>query len=140
MVCKFPVRFEADENGGYFVSFRDIPEALTQGTTLEEARDAARDALVTAMDFYIEDNRHVPEASPAEEGEELIELPLSVSAKIMLLNAMLEKRFKAADLARAMQIKPQEVTRIMDLRHTTKIDTLARAFSAVGRKLELHVS
>lgn len=139
-MCKFPARFESDQDGGYFVSFRDIPEALTQGETLEEARDAARDALITAMDFYIEDNRRVPEASPAEEGEELIELPLSVSAKIMLLNEMLEKRFKAADLARAMRIKPQEVTRIMDLHHTTKIDTLARAFSAVGRKLELHVS
>jgi antitoxin HicB len=138
-VCKFPARFEMDDGGGYFVSFRDIPEALTQGATLEEARDAARDALVTAMDFYIEDNRRVPEASPAEVGEELIELPLSVSAKVMLLNEMLEKRIKAADLARAMHIKPQEVTRIMDLHHATKIDTLARAFAAVGRTLELRV-
>ena len=139
-VCMFPARFEMDEGGGYFVSFRDIPEALTQGDTLEEARDAARDALVTAMDFYIGDNRRVPQPSPAEEGEELIELPLSVSAKVMLLNEMLEQRIKAADLARAMQIKPQEVTRIMDLHHATKIDTLAPAFSAVGRKLELRIS
>jgi antitoxin HicB len=139
-MLNFPARFEADESGGYFVSFRDIPEALTQGATLAKAREAARDALVTAMDFYIEDGRSVPPASPPEEGEELIELPLSVGAKILLLNEMVEQRIKAADLARAMHVKPQEVTRIMDLHHATKIDTLARAFSAVGRKLELRLS
>lgn len=136
----FPALFEKDEGGGYFVSYRDIPEALTQGETLDEAREAARGALVTAMDFYIEDNRRVPDPSPVEANEEFIELPLSIGAKVLLLNEMIEKKIRAADLARAMQIKPQEVTRIMDLHHATKIDTLARAFSAVGRRLELRVT
>jgi antitoxin HicB len=137
---KFPAKLEQDETGGYFVSFRDIPEALTQGDNLEDARAAAKDALITAMDFYIEDQRRVPEASPAEPGEELIELPLSIAAKIMLLNEMVEQRFRPADLAKAMQVKPQEVTRLMDLNHVTKIDTLARAFAAIGRRLELRLS
>jgi antitoxin HicB len=92
------------------------------------------------MDFYFEDNRRVPDASPLEADEELIELPISVSAKILLLNEMLEKRLRPADLAKAMDIKPQEVTRIMDLHHATKIDTLARAFSVIGRRLELSLT
>ncbi len=139
-MLKFPVLFTKYDSDGYVVTFRDIPEALTQGDTLEEARGAARDALITAMDFYIEDNRRVPKASPVEPGEELIGLPLSISAKIMLLNEMLEKRIQTTDLAKAMQIKPQEVTSLMDLHHTTKIDTLAHAFSTLGRHLELHLS
>lgn len=141
-MLKFPARFELDEpgkSGTYFVSFRDIPEALTQGDTLEDAREMARDVLITAMDIYVENRRRVPDPSPAEEGEELIELPLSLSAKVALLNEMMEKRIRPVDLATAMNIKTQEVTRIMDLHHATKIDTLAKAFSAVGKRLELHV-
>ena len=139
-MIKFPALFAPDENGGYVVTFRDIPEAITQGDTLDEAREAAKDALITAMDFYLEDNRHVPESSQAEANEEFIELPISVSAKIMLINEMIKKRIRPADLAKEMKIKPQEVTRIMNLSHATKIDTLAHAFLVVGRRLELHLS
>ena len=38
-----------------------------------------------------------------------------------------------------MGIKPQEVNRIVDLEHATKIDTLAAAFKVLGRELELTV-
>jgi antitoxin HicB len=137
---KFPATFSKDDSGGYVVTLRDIPEAITQGDTLEEARKAAIDALITAMDFYIEDNRQVPVSSKADANEEYVELPASVSAKIMLLNEMVKKRIRPSDLAKEMKIKPQEVTRIMDLNHATKIDTLASAFMAVGQRLEFQLS
>lgn len=35
------------------VSFVDIPEALTQGETVAEAMEAAKDALLTAFDFIL---------------------------------------------------------------------------------------
>ena len=44
---KYPAAFEKTEQG-YVVSFRDIPEAITQGDTLEEAIDMAQNALLTA--------------------------------------------------------------------------------------------
>lgn len=46
----------------------------------------------------------------------------------------------AFDLARATGVKPQEVTRILELHHATKIDTLADAFDALGYRLDLKVS
>ena len=139
-MLRFPALFAEDADGGYVVTFRDIPEAITQGDTLEEAREAAQDALVTAMDFYFDGNRRVPDASAAQANEELIELPISISAKILLLNEMVGQGIRPADLAKKMNVKPQEVTRIMNLRHATKIDTLAHAFSAVDRRLELRLS
>ena len=33
------------QEGGYAVEFPDIPEAFTQGSTLEECMDMARDVL-----------------------------------------------------------------------------------------------
>ena len=138
-MLKFPARFELDPEGGYVVTFRDVPEAITQGDTIEEARDMARDALLTAMDFYFEDGRAVPAPSKAKRGEELVALAPSVSAKVELLNRVVESKTRPADLARSMGVKPQEVTRILDLQHTTKIDTLAQAFEALGYELDLSV-
>ena len=140
-MLNYPAKFEPDkDSGGFVVTLRDIPEAITQGDTIEEAREAAVDALVTAMDFYFEDSRAVPAASKAKKGEEVVELPLSVAAKVLLLNEMVRQNVRHSDLARLMDVRGQEVTRIMDLKHSTKIDTLAQAFSAIGKRLNLHVS
>lgn len=138
-MLKYPALFEPDKDGGYTVTFRDIPEAITQGDTLEEARDMAVEALVTAMDFYFEDKRPVPDPSKAEANEELVSLPVSVAAKVELLNVLAKEKARPADLARSMKVKPQEVTRILDLHHATKIDTLAQAFGALGYVLDFRV-
>lgn len=63
LMFKFLARFEPAPEGGFVVTFRDVPEAITQGDTLEEARAMAVDALVTSMDFYLEDGREVPRPS-----------------------------------------------------------------------------
>lgn len=138
-MLKYPARFEPAEEGGYVVSFRDIPEALTQGDSLDEARAEAADALLTAMDFYFDDRRAVPAPSVALADEELVSLPVSAAAKVALLNAMVDSKTRPADLARQMGIKPQEVTRVLDLHHATKIDTIAQAFGALGLELDLQV-
>ncbi|USX25795.1 type II toxin-antitoxin system HicB family antitoxin [Oxalobacteraceae bacterium OTU3CINTB1] len=136
---KYPATF-APETGGFVVTFRDIPEALTQGDTEQEALDMARDALITAMDFYFEDRRPVPAPSKPKPGERLITLPTGLCAKVLLLNEMLAQKVIPAELARRMGVKPQEVTRILDLSHSTKIDTVAAALSALGRELVLSVA
>lgn len=134
---KYPAIFTPASEGGFVVTFRDIPEAITQGDSEAEALSEAQDALVTAMDFYFEDRRSVPAPSKACAGEVLIALPLSVSAKVLLLNAMIEGSVRPSELARLMGVKPQEVNRIINLSHTTKIDTIAEAMSAMGRELIL---
>ncbi len=138
-MLRYPVRIEPDGDG-FLATFRDIPEAATGAITREETLDMAEDALVTAMDFYFEDQRQVPLPSAAEPGEDLVGLPVSLSAKVLLLNEMLAQRITQADLARRMHVKPQEVTRIVDVHHATKIDTLADAFAALGRRLELRLA
>ncbi|WP_410472799.1 type II toxin-antitoxin system HicB family antitoxin [Faucicola mancuniensis] len=129
----YPATFTKDTDG-FVVTFRDIPEALTQGDTYEEALEMAQDALATAMDFYFEDNRPVPMPSKAKKGEVMVELPLSIWSKVLLLNEMLNQHVSQADLAKRMGIKPQQVTRIVNLEHATKIDTLVQAFRALGKR------
>ncbi|MEO8461560.1 MAG: type II toxin-antitoxin system HicB family antitoxin [Dokdonella sp.] len=134
----YPARIVKDD-GGYIARFRDVPEAVTGATTREETIDLARDALVTAMDFYFEDRRQVPPPSAAQRGEIGIELPPSVSAKVLLLNAMIAARITPAELARRLGTSPQVVTRLVDIQHPTKIDAVATALAAIGSRLTLNV-
>lgn len=82
---QYPVLITQEETG-YTVTFRDIPEALTCGDSLEEARLMALDALITALDFYFETQRPVPMPSEIQKGEELISLPSDITEKILLHN------------------------------------------------------
>lgn len=137
-MLRYPALFEPDGNG-FCVSFRDIPEALTSGETMDAARTMAADALLTAMDFYFEDKRIVPPPTKAKKGEELVALPATVSAKVLLLNEMIEQKVTPSELARRLGTSPQVVNRIVDIKHATKIDTLAEALEALGKRLEITV-
>ncbi|WP_313872863.1 type II toxin-antitoxin system HicB family antitoxin [Rugamonas sp. DEMB1] len=87
---KYPAQFLPD-TGGFVVTFRDIPEAITQGDDEADAIAMAKDVLLSSMDFYFEDKRQVPMPSAALPGERLIPLPPSVAAKVLLLNETLAK-------------------------------------------------
>jgi len=137
---RYPARFKAAPEGGFVVTFRDIPEAITQGDSEEETMEMAVDALVTAMDFYFEDHRPVPLPSTPRRGERLVELPPSVVAKVLLLNEMLAQHVSNAQLANLVGFTRQEINRVTDLRHSTKIDTIAKALNSLGRHLRLEVS
>jgi len=137
-MLRYPAKIRPD-TVGYYVTFRDIPEALTAGDTVEEAKKMAADALLVSMDFYFEDRRPVPPPSAPESDEVLIALPASVTAKIYVLNEMLAQQVSQTELARRLGIRKQEMTRIVDLHHATKIDTLAAALQAMGKSLELSV-
>ncbi|MBY0445590.1 MAG: type II toxin-antitoxin system HicB family antitoxin [Burkholderiales bacterium] len=134
---KYPATFTAAKEGGFVVTFRDIPECVTQGDDEADALFMAQDALVCAMDFYFEDKRSVPAPSKAKKGERLIELPLSIAAKVLLLNTMLETHVKPAELARRLDTSRQEINRLINLKHTTKIDRIAEAMGKLGKHLEL---
>lgn len=137
---RYPARFEPAPEGGFVVTFRDIPEALTQGDTEAEAAAMAADALATAMEFYFEDRRAVPAPSKIQAGERLIDLPSSVWSKVLLLNEIVAQCVTNTELANRMGVAKQEVNRLVDLGHATKIDTVARALAALGRHLEIRLS
>lgn len=121
------------------MTFPDIPEALTQGDTREEALSAALDALVTAFEFYFEDNEQIPLPSGVNAGDDFVEVPLSVTSKVLLLNAFLDSKLTQQELAKRIGKPRQEITRLFDLNHATKIDAVQSAAKALGRELTLNI-
>ncbi|WP_295092654.1 type II toxin-antitoxin system HicB family antitoxin [Ruminococcus sp.] len=61
----YPAIFKA-EKSGYSVSFPDISGCFTQGDTLEEAKDNAKDALCLMLYDMEEKGEAIPEASNFE--------------------------------------------------------------------------
>lgn len=137
---KYPAKFTPDkEDGGYVVTFRDIPEAITQGDTFEEAMEMAEDVLEFALKHYFDRDLPVPMPSKAKRGEHLVALPANVAAKVLLLNEMIDQNVKQADLARRLGVQPAEVTRMVNLQHSTKIERIDAALKTMGKSLELRV-
>ena len=134
---RYPANFKVAEEGGFVVTFPDIPEAITQGESVEDALVHASDALASALDFYIEDGNPVPTPSKPKRGQYMVELPASYTAKILLLQEMAAQKVRPAELARRLKVTPQEVTRLIDPRHKTRIDGIAGALKALGKTLEI---
>lgn len=135
----YPARVQASSTG-FLVTFRDIPEANTEGKSEAKALAMAVDALSVAMEFYFEDERQVPLPSALRRGEVPVALASSLSAKVLLINEMLRQSVTPAELARKLHTSPQVVNRIVDLHHATKIDTIADALASMGRRLVLSVA
>lgn len=77
----YPAQFEQvfDEHlisfsTGFVVTFRDVPQAITQGKDFADALDMAQDALRTAMQFYEEDGLELPFPSDCEHGDVTVKL------------------------------------------------------------------
>ena len=82
----------------------------------------------------------MPMPSAPKRSQVQVDLPPSVTVKVLLLNEMIAQGTRPAELARRMHVTPQEVNRLTNLKHPTKIDTVARALNALGKRLELHIA
>ena len=130
----YPARLRKD---GRFltVTFPDIPEAITFGKNRAHALAMAKEALELSMEFYFEDMRPVPMPSRPKRGQAVVELSPSVAAKVLLLNEMLRQKIRPIDLARRLGTTKQEVNRLTNLRHPTKIDRIDAALRTLGKRL-----
>ena len=59
----YPAIFHSCEEGGYWISFPDFPECMSQGETLAEAYEMAADALGLCIDEKIRTADALPPAS-----------------------------------------------------------------------------
>jgi antitoxin HicB len=60
MAAGYRYELERQENGWWLVRFPEIPEALTEGETEEEARANAVDCVIAALEGYMKAGRPLP--------------------------------------------------------------------------------
>jgi antitoxin HicB len=137
----YPALLTTDEkDGGFVVTFRDLPEAITQGNSLEEALNEAADCLEEAIALRIDDKLEIPQPSPPENQEYLVAVPAQTALKAALYLVIREKGMSKVQLAATLNIHEKEVRRILDPHHATKLSTIERTLSALGQRIELQIT
>jgi antitoxin HicB len=135
---RFPASFEPqEEDGGFVVRFRDLPEIVTQGDSLEEARLSAADALEEAVAGRIVDRAAIPIASDPRQGECLIELTASMAIKAAFYEATISMR--RAELVAKLGIDEKELRRLIDPRHASKLNRVEKLLALLGKRLSVSV-
>lgn len=136
----YPAKLTADAGGGFVVTFRDVPEAITQGETRADALDEAAGALQAALEARIMDALDIPEPSRPRRGEHPLAVPVQTALKAALYLAMQEHRISRSELARRLGVDEKEARRMLDPYHPTKAERLERALSVLGKQVELRVA
>lgn len=134
----YPYIVTAEPEGGFSISFPDVPEAISQGETEEEVRVMAVDALVSALSFYTDASEPLPRPS-ATQGLPVAYVPSLVAAKLALHDAMVIGRVSNVVLARRMGIDEKAVRRLRDPLYRSHIENVEAALRELGRTLVVDV-
>jgi len=136
----YPAKFEpGDKAGVLVVTFRDLPEAITQGDGEKDALWQAADCLEESLAGRIADGREIPKATKQARGERMIPVPAPMAAKAALYLAMREAGITNVQLAGKLGCDEKEVRRMLDPRHPTKLPRIKEALDVFGKRLVVSV-
>lgn len=95
-MVRYPARLTKD-GPNIFVTFSDVPEAITFGKNEKEALENAVDVLVTGLSFYVDARKALPEPSKVNRGQKMISLSPLESAKLHAYQAIIDKASERLD-------------------------------------------
>jgi antitoxin HicB len=131
----YPAAVERDEAGYFLVTFPDLPEAGTDGETLEEALTEAGDCLAETIAGRITRQEDVPEASRKRKNQHIVTLPAYMAAKAALYLTMKEQELSPGVLANLLNCNEKEVRRLLDPKHAAGLQQIEAALAAIGQTL-----
>jgi len=140
VMLSYPVNLELDTNNSYLVTFPDIPEAISAGDDEDEALLNALDALESAIEIYFDEKRELPMPSKPRKGQPVVILPALVVSKVLLANEMLRQGVRKAELARRLNVHMPQVDRLLNPRHSSKLEAIEAALLTLGKRLSISVA
>ena len=135
----YPARFAPEPEGGFTVTFRDVPEAITWGEDRRQALSMAGDALETALSTYVDRRSPLPRPSKPRRGETPVSLSALGEAKAALYETMRRQGVGKAALARRLNCHLPQIDRLLDLCHSSKLEQVETALAALGKRLVVEV-
>jgi antitoxin HicB len=132
----YPASLTPDEHdGGFVVTFADLPEAITQGDDTTDALRQAADCLEEAIAGRIRRHDCIPEPSPIEGNAYAIPLSAQMAAKAALYLALRQAGITQVELATRLHCDEKEVRRLLDPRHASKLSRVESALAVLGHQL-----
>jgi antitoxin HicB len=134
----FDARLEPDPEGGFVVTFPDVPEAITAGKTRPEALANAREALGLALRGIAALGRDLPKRS-RRSGFAPVAVEAADALKLALVETFRQSGLTKTEFGRRLGKTETEARRILDPDHATKIATMQAALTALGKSVVISV-
>lgn len=135
----FHAEFEPDPDGGFLVTFPDVPAAITHGEDRAGAIASAREALGLALRGILAEGQALPR--PQATGGALVEIAVdpATALKLAVIEAFAASNMSKSELARRLGKNETEARRILDPDHPTKLAQIEAALAALGREIVVSV-
>jgi len=135
----YPAHFQEEAEGGYTVTFLDMP-GVTYGETIDEVLMQAEDCLVTAFSHYADHGEEFPQASSPRPGERPIFVPTLFQAKLVLIKRMAEMKVSNVELAKRLDCSEAAVRRLVSLNHQSQMKKIDAALGKLDARLTVVAS
>jgi antitoxin HicB len=132
----YPATLTRDSKaGGFTITFRDLPEAITQAEDIAEASLQGADCLEEAIAGRLRLEESMPEPSKARKSDLPISVPALMAAKAAIYLSLKEAKNSKSELAKRLKCDEKEVRRLLDPKHKSKIDRIEAALEVLGKNL-----
>ena len=141
MKIEYPLRIHKAEEGGFWAEFPDLPGCITEGDTLEETLNNAKEALNGWITSRFERNFEVPTSSKIK-GRNIYKIEPSPEVRVPLL---LRKVRTESGLSQSVVAKKLNITyQTYQLWEKPQADNptvkqLEKIANAIGKKLVLEI-
>ncbi|MDR2244468.1 MAG: type II toxin-antitoxin system HicB family antitoxin [Burkholderiales bacterium] len=133
---RYQAILEPQEEGGFTVTFPDIPEAITEGDSREEALFNATEVLGLCLDVRMEQSEALPQPTDTIGGEWITPYA-SVQAAVALRQIRELQGKTLSDMARLLNTSWPAAQRLERPNANPTLRQLERAAAAMGKRLTL---
>lgn len=137
---QYPAVFTPADEGGYVITFPDVPEAITQGEDVTDCIEQAADALEEAIIGRINTGKDIPLPSSPTRGQFLIPVPPQTAFKAALYEEIHAKSTNKVELAAHLGIDEKEVRRLLDPHHPSKLPRIAEILERAGKHIVIGIA
>jgi len=136
---RYAANFEPQAEGGFTVTFPDLPEAITEGDDRDAALFNAAEVLTLCLIQRMEDGEAIPEASKPK-GAVWVEPAASVQAALLVQRTREAQGKTVADMARALETSWPAAQRLERAQSNPTLRQLERAAAALGKRLVVELA
>jgi antitoxin HicB len=134
----FPITLSPDDNGTFLATCEALPEVTSFGEDEADAMSHAADAVAEAVSARLA--RFDPIPRPAPTFGPQVGIGTQLTMKVMLKWAMEDQGINRANLAKSIGIHRQQVDRLFDPGHATRLDQYDAAFRALGKAVSVELA
>lgn len=123
-------------DGGYVVTFPDLPEAITQGDSIQDCLKEAKDCLEEAIALRIDDELPIPMPSLIQ-SDYFVDLSLSMTIKAWLYLSIKESGISCQELANKIKINEIEISENLQPDSPISLSIVEKILAGLDKKLQV---